>query len=61
MNHFLPLLQSRGITAPPTADIRVIGIDLGTTNSTVSEILWKAGHSAPEAVRVTRSGSEEAR
>jgi molecular chaperone DnaK (HSP70) len=51
MNHFLTLLQSRGITAPPKTDVRVIGIDLGTTNSTVSEILWKKGCPEPEPVR----------
>lgn len=51
MNHFMTLLQSRGVTEPPSKNIRVIGIDLGTTNSTVSEILWKAGQPAPEPVR----------
>ncbi len=62
MNNFLTLLQSRGITAPSKTDVRVIGIDLGTTNSTVSEILWKKGCPAPEPVRtldvdqVTASG-----
>jgi hypothetical protein len=51
MNHFLTLLQARGITAPPKEDVRVVGIDLGTTNSTISELLWKAGQPAPEPVR----------
>ncbi|MEI7881195.1 MAG: Hsp70 family protein [bacterium] len=60
MNHFLTLLQSRGITAPPKTDVRVVGIDLGTTNSTVSEILWKKGHSAPESVRTLDVDQETA-
>ncbi len=62
MNHFLTLLKSRGATTPPKEDIRVVGIDLGTTISTVSELVWKAGHESPEPVRTldvdqeTRSG-----
>ena len=51
MKHFLTLLQSRGVTAPPKDDLRVIGIDLGTTISTVSEMVWKAGQSSPQPVR----------
>ena len=51
MNHFLNLLESRAITAPPQKDIRVIGIDLGTTISAVSEIVWKAGKDSPEPAR----------
>lgn len=51
MNHFLALLKSRGVAGPPKQDIRVIGIDLGTTISTVSELLWKAGQESPEPVR----------
>jgi molecular chaperone DnaK (HSP70) len=51
MNHFLTLLKSRGITTPPTEDVRAIGVDLGTTISTVSEITWQAGQECPEPAR----------
>ena len=38
----LALLRPEGCTvAPPTHPVRVLGIDLGTTNSTVAEILWQ--------------------
>ncbi len=47
MNPFLAILKSRGVTTPPTENIRVLGIDLGTTTSTVSELLWNAGEPAP--------------
>ncbi len=46
MKHFLSLLKSRDISKSPKEDIRVIGIDLGTTISTVSEFLWKAGQAS---------------
>ncbi len=60
MNHFLKLLQSRGITTPPKKDIRVVGIDLGTTISTVSEVVWKAGQTAPAPVRTLDVDQETA-
>ena len=60
MNYFLTLLGSRGIANPPKEDIRVIGIDLGTTISTVSELVWKAGHTSPEPVRTLDVDQETA-
>jgi len=60
MNHFLKLLQSRGVAALPKEDIRVIGIDLGTTISTVSELVWKAGQESPEPVRTLDVDQETA-
>ena len=50
MNPFLTLLKSRGIKTPPKEELRVLGIDLGTTNSTVSELIWKKGNPTPEPV-----------
>jgi len=32
----------------PTEPVRVVGIDLGTTNSTIAEITWLVGDPAPE-------------
>jgi molecular chaperone DnaK (HSP70) len=32
----------------PTQPSRVVGIDLGTTNSTIAEILWRVGEKVPE-------------
>ncbi len=32
----------------PTQPLRVVGIDLGTTYSTIAEILWRVGEKAPE-------------
>lgn len=60
MNHFIALLKSRGITAPPKDDVRVIGIDLGTTISAVSEIIWKAGQESPQSVRTLDIDQETA-
>lgn len=60
MNHFLTLLASRGIAKPPKEDIRVIGMDLGTTISTVSELVWKAGQQSPEPVRTLDVDQETA-
>src|SRR5687768_16398732 len=38
----LDLLRPAGCTAElPKQPVRVLGIDLGTTNSTVAEILWQ--------------------
>lgn len=51
MNHFLNLLKSRGISEPPKQTVRCVGIDLGTTNSTVSDIVWNKGQPAPNPVR----------
>lgn len=51
MNRFLSLLKTRGVTNPPAEDLRVIGIDLGTSVSTVSEMVWKAGQDSPDPVR----------
>jgi molecular chaperone DnaK len=35
--------------------VRVLGIDLGTTNSTVAEIVWRADQSEPITSRPLRS------
>lgn len=51
MDHFISLLKSRGVNTPPKNTIRCIGIDLGTTNSTVSAIVWEKGQPAPNPVR----------
>jgi len=34
-------------SAPPSLPVRVVGIDLGTTNSTVCEIVWPKGDDKP--------------
>ncbi len=60
MNHFVTLLASRGIANPPREDIRVIGLDLGTTISTVAELVWKAGHAFPEPVHTLDVDQETA-
>ena len=36
---------------PPTKTLRVLGIDLGTTNSTISEQIWEEGALTPNPVR----------
>jgi molecular chaperone DnaK len=43
---FLQTLHE-GPVARPTEPLRVIGIDLGTTNSTVCEIVWQPGEDKP--------------
>ena len=35
----------------PAQSLRVLGIDLGTTNSTAAEIVWNPDHSAPTPAR----------
>ena len=35
----------------PVQPLRVLGIDLGTTNSTATEIAWHPDHSAPTPAR----------
>ena len=51
MDQFLTMLKARGLSAGPDGDIRAVGVDLGTTNSAVSEIVWKGGQPSPEPVR----------
>lgn len=58
MKQFLSLLQARGVSKPPAKDIRVLGIDLGTTNSSVSQITWKATAPAPNQVRTLEIDQE---
>ena len=58
MNRFLSLLKSRGVTNAPAEDLRVIGIDLGTSVSTVSELVWRAGQDSPEPVRALEVDQE---
>lgn len=60
MDQFAKLLKARGVSLPPTKDVRVIGIDLGTTNSTVSQITWSAGVSAPDQIRTIEVDQETA-
>jgi len=50
-NLFLQLLGEAGVKSAPAKTIRAVGIDLGTTNSTISEVVWNAEAGAPEAVR----------
>jgi len=38
-----PFAPPHGSIEMPTGPIRVLGIDLGTTNSTVAEVLWRPG------------------
>ncbi len=35
----------------PREPVRAIGIDLGTTNSTIAEVLWEPNSSEPAKVR----------
>ena len=50
--HPLALLQPEtGSVSLPQHPIRVLGIDLGTTNSTVAEIVWNPGDSVQPIVR----------
>ena len=41
----------KGQVTLPHAPVRVIGIDLGTTNSTVTEIIWGPGETTPSSAR----------
>ena len=45
------LRRTEGPLTQPRKPLRVIGIDLGTTNSTVAEILWLPGQTDPPVVR----------
>lgn len=46
------ILRPAGFAAAPEAGpVRVIGIDLGTTNSTVAEILWQPGRPGEITIR----------
>jgi molecular chaperone DnaK (HSP70) len=50
MTDFLQVIL--GDAAPPRGKpLRVVGIDLGTTNSTIAEIVWHPERPAPEPVR----------
>jgi hypothetical protein len=40
----------------PAGALRVIGIDLGTTNSTVCEIVWEAEKASPNPPRCLNIG-----
>lgn len=46
MPDFLSILGSMTF-GPPSVALRVLGIDLGTTNSTVCEIVWEPGEDKP--------------
>src|ERR1035438_2595767 len=46
MSNFVNPL-SETAKAPPNGPLRVVGIDLGTTNSTVCEIVWEPGQDGP--------------
>ncbi len=42
--NYLELLKPNDAAAKtPSNEVRVLGIDLGTTNSTVAEVTWKPG------------------
>jgi len=43
----LTLIQPVRVPQPVPSPIRVLGIDLGTTNSTVAEIIWERDHAQP--------------
>src|SRR5450759_2318053 len=45
------LRPERGELKLPAEPIRVLGIDLGTTNSTAAEIAWHPDHGAPSPAR----------
>lgn len=48
----LALITPPGVQpALPLQPVRVIGIDLGTTNSTIAEILWTPGDADAPQVR----------
>lgn len=42
MSKLADFMSGLGQTPPPEP-LRVVGIDLGTTNCTVAEIVWEAG------------------
>jgi hypothetical protein len=47
MNPFLEYLKQAVQIQPTDSTMRVLGIDLGTTNSTVTEIVWSPGQPEP--------------
>lgn len=47
----LMLAQAEQIPATVSTPIRVLGIDLGTTNSTVAEVIWTRDQEQPPVVR----------
>ncbi len=47
----LSLFQPDQQVYMPVAPVRFIGIDLGTTNSTIAEIIWEPGGALPVAAR----------
>ena len=46
------ILPSGAALRLPDRPVRVLGIDLGTTNSTMSEIVWEPGATVPPAPRL---------
>jgi len=61
----LALMLTRSVSVPETvpSPVRVLGIDLGTTNSTVAEVVWRRGQKEPvsahclEVAQPTDTGS----
>ena len=61
----LALMLTRSVSVPETvpSPVRVLGIDLGTTNSTVAEVVWRRGQKEPvsahclEGAQPTDTGS----
>jgi molecular chaperone DnaK (HSP70) len=51
MNPFLDYLNQAAHHQPIDGPLRVLGIDLGTTNSTVAEIVWSPGQAGPPEPR----------
>jgi len=47
----LALVEPTGAPETAPSPLRVLGIDLGTTNSTVAEVLWSRGEAAPLVAR----------
>ena len=41
--------RENGSSTEGTKPLRVVGIDLGTTNSTIAEVRWEPGGAAPKA------------
>jgi molecular chaperone DnaK (HSP70) len=48
MNAFSDFLNQRASTQSVTEPARVLGIDLGTTNSTAAELTWSPGQAVPQ-------------
>jgi molecular chaperone DnaK len=58
MNPFIQFLGEAARKEAAGQPVRALGVDLGTTNSTVAEILWTPGQSEPPEVRCLQVDQE---